>query len=251
MNCIGPMTPENDELLAYADGEATPEAAAHIAACASCQARVRALRQELATWQTALHRAGCPSGLELGEHYLRLLSPERGAEVSEHLQYCRACASEIGTLAIFLGRVEESRIQTGLEQTAGALRTLKAQFGGRNTGLNAGTPALAARALREVRGPYIDSTPPVTYNAENILVTLEFFKEIGAPTRQVIGMVDGPDDFAGAEVEIMHEGGRLLRAAVDDLGSFSFTGVSVGAHRIRVRLPASGAQLEIDDFTVK
>lgn len=254
MNCIGPLAPEDYELLAYADGQATPEAAVHISACPSCQARAEALQQEWAMWQTMLHRAGCPSGQELGEHYLRMLPPKRAAEISEHLQYCRACASEIGTLAAFLGQAEISRVETTLAQTMDALRTLKAQLGGLGSKPSAGFAAPApqsAPALREVRGPYIDDTPPVTYNAENFLVTLEFFPETGAPTRQVIGMVIGLDDFAGAEVEIMDGDGAPHRSAIDELGSFSLTGVSVGSHQIRVKLPASGVQMEIDDFIVK
>lgn len=251
MNCIGPMTPEDDELLAYADGEATPEAAAHISACASCQARVNALRQELAMWQTALHRAGCPSSLELGEHYLRMLPSDREAEVAEHLRYCRACAAEMATLPKFLGRVKESRVETAVTQVASALRTVQAHLKSLNSGTTAPNLALVPRAVRGERGPYIEDTRPVTYNAENVLVSLEFFKEIGAPTRQVIGLVDAADDFVGAEAEVTDDNSAPQRAAIDELGSFSFSGVSVGPHRLRVKLPTSGVQVEIDDLTVK
>jgi hypothetical protein len=65
-----------------------------------------------------------------------------------------------------------------------------------------------------------------------------------------VGLVAGPDDFTGAEIEITGGAGEPRTAPVDELGSFSLTGVAVGAHQLRVRLPTSGLQVQIDDFNV-
>jgi hypothetical protein len=250
MNCIGPLTPEDFELLAYADGDASPEVFAHIAACEYCQGRVEGLRRELPNWQAALHRAGCPSGLELGEHYLGMLPAERGAAVAKHLDYCRACVSEVAALEEYLARVGESRFSDGLAHAGGALRTLKARLTGMGTGLGEGIAAVRPMALRELRGPYIGDTPPVTYDADNFLVTLEFWPEPGAKTRQVVGLVAGTDDFAGAEVELVGGEDDPHVAPIDDLGSFSLTGIPLGSHRLLVTLPTAGVQVRIDDFAV-
>jgi hypothetical protein len=104
--------------------------------------------------------------------------------------------------------------------------------------------------VRELRGPYLDSTPPLTYDAEEFLVTLEFWPEPGAPTRQIVGLVAGPDDFVGGQVEVGGEDGALLSAPIDELGSFAISGVTLGAHSLLVRLPSSGAQVEISAFNV-
>lgn len=251
MNCIGPTTPEDFELLAYADGEASPEVVAHLSACAYCRSRAEELRKEVAIWQKALRRAGCPPALELGEHALRMLPAEREAGVSEHLRLCRACASELAMLKEFLARVEDARLEVGLAEAAGALRTLKARLTGAAGEAGAGLAAPLPRAVRELRGPYLDDTPPVTYNAEKFLVTLESWPEGNAPTRHLVGLVAGPTDYTGAEVELSGGGDAPRTVPVDDLGSFSLTGVSVGAHRLLVRLPTAGAQVEIEDFDVK
>ena len=250
MNCIGPLTPEDFELLAYADGEASPEVTAHLARCIRCRTRAEGLREELSVWQKALHRAGCPPALELGEHSQGMLPPERAAQVAEHLRYCRACASEAATITEFMGRMEDARLRSELADARDALRKIKARLVSWGANLGEGFATPLPRAVREVRGPYLGDTPPLTYDAENFLLTFEFWPEDDARTRHIVGLVAGPDDFAGAEVEIIGGDGAPQRASLDYLGSFSLPGVSLGAHRLRVRLPTSGAQVEIDDFTV-
>jgi anti-sigma factor RsiW len=250
MNCIGPLTPEDFELLAYADGVATPEVAAHISTCDGCRRRADELQREQSIWQAALHRAGCPSGIELGEHHLRLLPPERAAAVDQHLALCRACAREVAALGEFLAQAGESRLAEGLAQAEGALRTLTARLTGMSAGPGEGTLRFQPMALRELRGPHTGDTPPLTFDAENFLVTLEFWPEPGAATRHLVGLVAGADGFAGAEVELSDAEGDRRVSPIDELGSFSLTGISPGAHRLLVKLPAAGAQVQTDEFAV-
>lgn len=250
MNCIGPMTPEDFELLAYADGEGSSVVAAHILACSVCHNRMAALQDEQRAWQRALHRAACPSGLELGEHAVRMLPDERAEQVAEHVDACPACAREVVTLAEFLERVEDSHLEEGIAEAASTLRTIHARLAGFGAEGGRAFGAPVPRAVRELRGPYLGDATPLTYDAENFLVTIEFWPESRAATRRLVGLVAGEDDFAGAEVEITGEDGPTRSAPVDELGSFSLAGLPTGPHRLLIRLPASGAQVLIDSVNV-
>ncbi len=250
MNCIGPTTPEDFELLAYADGEGTPEVAAHISTCVSCRSRSGELIREQRAWQRALLRAACPAALELGEHAVRMLPVERAEQVAEHVSACPVCAGEVAALAEFLSRVEDSRLEEGLAEAGAVLRTIHARLArfGAEGGTAGGAPM--PRAVRELRGPYLGDATPLTYDAEHLLVTVEFWPESGAATRRLVGLVAGDDDFTGAEVEVTGEDGSTRSAPVDELGSFSLRGLPTGAHRLRVRLPAKGVQVLIDPLNV-
>lgn len=250
MNCIGPVTPEDFELLAYADGAAAEAEVAHISACPYCRSRAEELRREQQTWERRLRRAGCPPAQALGEHYLGLLPALKAAAVSQHVKYCRACSSELATLARILRSGKEPQARERAIDFSGPLRAIHATLVSFGAGLSPGQAWPAPRMVRELRGPYLDSTPPLTYNAEEFLVTLEFWPEPGAPTRQIVGLVAGPDDFIGAQVEVGGDDGVRLRAPIDELGSFTLSGVAPGAHSLRVRLPTSGAQVEISAFNV-
>lgn len=250
MNCIGPLAPEDFELLAYADGDASPEMAAHVSSCGECQGRVKTLQREELVWQTALHRAGCPSGMELGEHVMGMLPPDRAAGVAEHLEYCRACAREVTELSAFLARVGDSRLAEDVAQAGGALRRITARLTGAGGDSGDGPFRFQPMALRDLGGAYIGDSPPLTFDAEEFLVTLEVFPEPGAVTRQVIGLVAGPDDFAGAQVELTGREWDPRVAHIDELGSFILTGIAPGLHHLLVTLPTSGAQVQIDELTV-
>jgi hypothetical protein len=256
MNCIGPTTPEDFELLAYADGEASSRVAAHLSACASCQSRLAELRREEASWQDALYRAGCPPPLQLGEHYLNLLPTERSARVSEHLKYCRACEAEARTLAEFLDRVRDPQVFETIAGVRAKLRTIVAQLRDPGSLSFPGALAPAPRAVRDVRGPYPASSlggslPPLAYEAEDFLVTVEFWQERpGRQSRQVVGFIAGPDDFAGAEVEVTDGAEGQQVAPVDESGNFVVEGVAPGPHRLLVKLPTSGVEVLIDNLAV-
>ena len=111
----------------------------------------------------------------------------------------------------------------------------------------------APRAVRDVRGPYSASnlSGPLAYEAEDFLVSIEFWPEgPGRQTRQLVGFVAGPEDFAGAMVELFNGGSGPQVAALDESGSFVVEGVMPGPHWLLVRLPAAGVQVQITDLTV-
>ena len=74
------------------------------------------------------------------------------------------------------------------------------------------------RAVRETRGPYIGDALPVTYSVENFHISIEFRPEETAATREVVGLVAGAADFAGAQVELFPEGADQKRARAVCMG---------------------------------
>ena len=245
MNCMGPITPEDADLLAYADNAASPAVQEHVSACLACHVRAHDLDRVQRSLQSLLYRAGCPSSLELGEYHLKLLSEQPASEVTLHLAHCPACRGEIEDLAAFMARVRQPVVEV-TQDLFGAMRTIQAQLSAGPLGGSYGAPAPA------LRGPADDARHgPLVYNAEDILVTVDSWVErLGQPGRAVAGLVIGPEDFAQAEATM---GAKELpiTSPIDDLGNFLFSDVSPGVHHLMIRLPATGLQIEIDELLVK
>jgi anti-sigma factor RsiW len=87
---------------------ATAEAAAarrHLFACAACRERLRASpaypeqgRREAELVASLKERAGCPEPTTRAALVSGALSPERRAELAEHVRRCRACARDARAL---------------------------------------------------------------------------------------------------------------------------------------------------------
>jgi len=244
MSCIGPVQPDDFELLAYADNTASADLEEHLSACLFCQARTEELQQQERYLKALLYRAGCPRPSELSEHRLGLLAMERVTEVSAHLEYCPACRAELAVLDEFMTRVA-LRGDDPAARAIGALRTVLARLSNL-TGGAAGSLAPALRGSNDESG-----SSPVVYDADNILITLETLPErTGRATRQVIGLVAGPTDFTSAEAEMVTEGAYQSVAPIDNLGNFALRDVPIGRYRLLIRLPLDGVEILIDDVTV-
>jgi hypothetical protein len=108
--------------------------------------------------------------------------------------------------------------------------------------------------LREARQGYDGA--PLVYEAEDILVTVDSWLErIGQPVRTVAGLIVGAADLSGAEADLDNLDGERMdemftRTPINELGNFVFSGVSPGEHRLVLRLPAAGLQIEINNLAV-
>ncbi len=248
MNCIGPTTPDDADLLAYADLQDADNAGSfsvreHVVRCIACQVRVRQLIREQQTLQALLHRAGCPSPRELGEHHLKLLGEQRASELVTHLAYCPACRQELRDLAAFVARLRRP-LADAAEDVFASLRTLPARL---SVGPISGPSPAFAPALRG------DDTeqPPLVYTAEDVMVTVDsWIERTGQPGRVVAGLIVGPVDFTGAQAS-MDEEVMGYTSPVNDLGNFLFSEVSPGPHHLMIRLPATGIQIQIDELLVR
>ena len=180
MDCIGPTTPEDHELLAYANGDASPELTNHLSACSGCQIRARELRGHAAAWHKLLYRADCPRPLELGEHYLNLLPAHHADLIGEHLRVCALCRREVEMLEeSWAQRETASRLET-ITRAGAQLRTIIARLSQPGASMPGIFPPVSnpAPALRGYSTPNVFTGPPQTplaYDAEDFLVTVEFW----------------------------------------------------------------------------
>ncbi len=246
MPCIGPATPDDFELLAYADELTSVEIVNHLSACPTCRARANALVREQLMLQALLYRTGCPRSLELGEFRLGLLTEERASEVSAHLPYCPTCRAELAALDAFVADLARSSDCGGVIDGVGMLRTVHARLSSLTLDRGAGMLAPALRGDAPSAGD-----APLVYDAEHVLVTLKNRSErLGRNTRQIVGSIAGASDFAGVTARI--EIGKAITsiASVDDLGAFSLPGIPPGKHRLVIQLPSDGIELRIDDLIV-
>lgn len=242
MNCIGPITPDDIELLAYADNASSAAVQEHLAACQTCRGRAFQLSREQRRLQSVLARAGCPTATALGEYYLGLAGEQAAGEVTGHLALCPACRAELADLAAFMKQLRRPLAEAA-EDAAGSLRTVvgRLSFG------PIGGPSLAPA----LRGPGDSEAAPVVYEAEDVLVTVDsWIERLGQAGRVVAGLVVGPVDFAGAEA-VLDAAGSSSRTAINELGNFRLPEVTPGTHRLVIRLPSTGLQIEIDELVVK
>lgn len=245
MNCIGPIKPDDIDLLAYADDAASCNVLEHVAACAACQVRAFELSREQRVLQVLLHRSGCPAPLALGEYHLGLATEQQASEVIAHLTHCSACRAELADLAAFMQRLHLP-VADAAEDAFGALRTITARL---SLGLFPGPSGAPAPALRSAVAD--TETAPLVYSAEDVFVTVDsWIERLGQPGRVVAGLVVGPVDLTGAEAHMAGAQGAST-TPINNLGNFHFADVGPGAHHLVIRLPATGIQIEIGELLVK
>src|SRR5688500_11337512 len=102
MECISPPALTDGQLLAYVEGDADADTAAHIHRCAYCRERAPDLAQVNRQLAARVYRVACPSSVELSEYQLGLLTAEQMPAIQQHLQDCLHCTRELQQLGGFL-----------------------------------------------------------------------------------------------------------------------------------------------------
>jgi hypothetical protein len=228
MNCVSPPELDDKRLLAYLDGEADQEAAAHLQGCSYCREKARQLARLQDRLTARLFRLTCPSPTELGEYHLGLLASARVAAVAHHLRECPHCARELVQLKGYLSD-PASVVEPGLIEQ---VKVLVARLVGggqedRSSGELAFAPAFVA-----VRGA---NHGPITLEADGILIVLDV--QPAAEGRvNILGQVaaDDQDRWTGAVVELRQAGALQLTTTVDDLGAFHCAGIPPAPTEIKI-----------------
>lgn len=237
--------PDDQDLLAYIDGEAGPEVQRHVESCPRCQARVRQLAVQQDRLRARLYRAQCPTPHELGEYHLGLLPPTLAKAVVRHLSGCPHCQREVDQLAAYLGELAPA-VETGLlERVREGVRVLVARLlsAGPEIG-SLGQPALAPAGVG-IRG---QEREPRVYQAEGIQVVIGVQPDAGRPGSKVIlGLVIGLDP---REVKAhLWQANRLVdTAAVDELGNFCLAGLLPGTYELFLSSPE--LEIHIQDLEI-
>ena len=218
--CINPSGIRNEDLIAYAEGEAGSAARDHIERCSFCQKEARAFARTGGIMSAVLSRRSCVPTETLGEYAMGTLEATRMREVAEHLLDCPHCLAESRSISAFLAEPDDPIPEPGI---AGALRRLIARR------LDTPAPAIAG-----LRGTATDEL--ATFVADDCLVRLSIQPGTpGRPGKVLVGMVEQRAGIPAGATARLYENGRLLQTEeVDDLGNFMFTSVLQGTYGIEV-----------------
>jgi anti-sigma factor RsiW len=225
---------EDGQLLAYLDGEAGPEVAAHVEHCPECRERARRLASLQASLTAGLYRHACPSSTDLGEYHLGLLSRDRQADMACHLAQCPHCSRELAQLEAYLADVgpdiEISAVEQVMTVIARLIRDAQASWQ---------LPGLApAPAFAGLRG---EGSGPLIYQAGEVQIAIEFQQDPAERDRStLLGLVTGADpvDF---QARLWQENELVASGPVDELGNLNLSGLAAG----RYTLVLSGPEVEI------
>lgn len=224
MDCSAPPPLSDDQISAAIDGAAEPGVLAHLASCASCEARLaeaRAMEQRL---HTLVYRWDCPpperlAALERG----RLPAGERQA-LAEHVASCPSCTRELADLRAFL-------IDADAPAIAQPTPTRAPRSGARRF----------AQPVQRLPGVALRGAGAGPLMAEVDGVTI--FVDVQLTGGQLLALLCQlvADDLAaweGALAELRQGGALVASAFVDDLGSFQLSGAPPGPSELRITPPA-------------
>lgn len=233
---------EAGDLLAFVDGVAPPEAAAHIAGCPDCLAEARALAGMAALFGAALDRDACPATDELLDYSMGFLQAAERSRVSEHVAGCERCAAELAEL---------NAIDVGARRTMPELWgpvTLTAPPAGIRRLL---AVPVAAPARPAVRG---EERRQLVFDAGAYQLVLSLLAP-GVPEQgwrvegQISSSADGGPALEGAAVALLADGSPIVSDTVDDLGYFALEPVPAGQYAIE--LSSGDETIAVDDVLLQ
>lgn len=242
MPCVSPPELEDIQLLIYLDGEAEPEVTAHLQACSHCRLRAEKLASLQQGLTRRLYRATCPTSLELGEYHLGLLSPSRTRAIIDHLAMCPLCAEELAKLGTFLSQPDPRREPSLVQKATGQVKvTIARLLSGPAWSGALGGQGLAP-ALAGIRG---DEERPLIFEAGDIQIVLEVQSDVMEPeSRSMLGLITGLEPAHNVAAHLWQDNQYLSTAAVDDLGSFLFEGITPGSYDLILTAPESEIHLQ-------
>ena len=238
MVCTSPPELNDRDLLAYIDGEAADQVAAHLGRCPHCRERAGRLTVLQNRLTTRLYRITCPSPAELGDYHLDMLPDDQTATVAQHLAECPHCTRELAQLTDFLADLEPALEPGPLTRVRERARVLIARLagGGREAGPLA-QPAFAP-AYAGVRG---ESEEPYLFQADDVQIAVEVQDDAERPGRKVIlGLIMGIEP-TGLEVHLWQSEQRIAVVPVDELSNFVFSNVAPSNYELIL----SGPEVEI------
>lgn len=230
--CIAPQEIQEGDLLAYLEGAATPDVAAHLARCAFCMAEAAGLAGMDATLLAAHMRVTCPAPDDLLMYQAGLLSRPAQRRVKQHLATCAACQADLARLAlpavapIPISLVERLR-QAGATIMA-ALQPPPFQ------------PALALRGQeRQLR---VFSAPPyqVLLNVIQPAHSGESWRVEG----QLILERGGLLEPAARQADLLQADIVCSRDRIDEFGFFAFENLLPNTYRVHLTLPDADLLIE-------
>jgi hypothetical protein len=226
MECISPNEISEEQLVAYADGEADLVTSNHIRHCPHCADRAQAIAMDQWALRALFRRAECPDAHTLGEFNLGLLSADEQAAIEAHLGTCTDCAAEMTELDRFL---QEAPIAPEAIPLQHQLKRLVAHLAPLSPGVEGQQPALAFRGATAAS---LD-----VYRAEDIKMVVGLEADgLRAGRKMLLGFTtrEGKplESLGGAHVQLSHRGETVAMERVDTLGNFVFCDLNSGEYEL-------------------
>jgi hypothetical protein len=216
MQPIATGHPTPEELLAFVDGDTTPEVTSHLQSCVICSTDAKTIATTQVGLRQALYRFDCPQPHQLGEYELDVVEPDERLRIASHAADCDLCGAELRMLRQFLA-TEPPVPVTLFEQARRVIATLLVP-----------RPGLALAGIRgaetqvrvyQVDGARLSIGPGTTPGSLVGLLVLES-----------AGLLDG-------EVLLVPAAGEPQTAPLDELGNFEFDQLPRGTYALEVHLP--------------
>jgi hypothetical protein len=230
---------DDEQLLAYLDGQADPEVVTQIERTEIYLKRAQALARVQNRLVAQLYRLECPETIELGEYHLGMLSREQTRAIEQHLRVCPHCSREIAELREQLAEEQPGENSTLLARIDVLVARLVSSAAGASGFEHAGkVPALGVRGKNEET--YI-------YEADGFQVVIDIQEDGEHPGHKVLlGLITGTaaNQF---EIDLIRDGEIVANSHVDDLGNFIIPGISPGEYQLNIH----GSKVEIQILTLQ
>jgi hypothetical protein len=226
MECIAPGEITEEQLLAYADGEADSVTQDHVRRCSHCAERARSYANDQLALRVLFQRAECPDAHALSEYQQGLLPATEHATIEDHLRICSDCAREIAELDHFLKKVP---IAPALPSIPHELKRLVARRASPPPGTQIQQQALAFRGAT--------AAPPDVYEAEDIKVVVGLEADgLRAGRKMLLGFTTREGQplasLTGAQAQLSRRGETVAMEQVDALGNFVFNDLISGEYEL-------------------
>lgn len=254
MDCLHPMSPNDEELLNFAlDEEALTEAKrAHLEQCEVCQQQLARYKQVNTHLISQVYRRLCPSGTQLSFYCADLLPPEEKTRVAAHILDCPLCAAEVADTRSFIRdvQIDDLALPDPVFSPAGAVRRIFAKLVRQQAQLvtrNGGGHLPAKGWPRQYRADSIDLSLHLSrassgaYMLLGILTSVDSAESVDAFEGSKAEMYPSP--FAGY-IGDGKAAAPMRQVLVDDLGNIVFSGVPIGEYTLIIHLPGQEVVIE-------
>jgi hypothetical protein len=224
VNCIQPGAASPEDLMACADGEASPAIVDHVQQCAACAEEVASYTQAQRRLRHTFYRMNCPSAAALGDYDRGLVSAAERVAIASHVVGCPRCTEDLHTLRMFLASTPD-RPEPRPSILNGLRRILA-------------TPLIPLQPSYDLRGGRHSTTR--SYLGGTLTIEISQAPELRRGRFAVTGLVwqaDNPEyDLAGT-AQLTAPDGTIEDTPIDASGSFSFEYIGEGAYELLLRLP--------------
>jgi hypothetical protein len=180
-----------------------------------------------------LFRAFCPDSTELGEYALNILERSEAQTIQQHLKDCPHCQREVSQLKTYLEDLSADLDLSLVERIN--------VWVGKLVSLSGPQAPAFAHALRG------EGEKVLLYQAGDAQVSLQFrTNQLDPKLQDVYGLVIGivPSDWRAI---LWQEGRQAAVSEVDELSSFSLSGIQPGSFTLILTSPENEIHIEVDE----